>query len=146
MTAVKLSGFPAKPLYQILAGLVQARHNCQVSRNDEWFFKHGLRAQALVKRFLPSGSGWDNGTTLDLDRSSGEKLVFTGAFHHMNEHGFYDAWTDHTVTVTGSLLSGINLQISGRNRNQIKDYLHDMFDVALSHTYDECTLLGEMDQ
>jgi hypothetical protein len=60
MTAVKLSGFPAKPLYQILAGLVQARHNCQVSRNDEWFFRHGLRAQALVKRFLPSGSGWDN--------------------------------------------------------------------------------------
>jgi hypothetical protein len=34
------------------------------------------------------------------------------------------------VTVTGSLLSGINLKISGRDRNQIKDYLHDMFDVA----------------
>lgn len=75
---------------------------------------------------LPSGSGLDTGVKLDLDRSSAEKLVFDTEFHHLNENGYYDGWTQHTVTVTPSF-DGFNLKISGRDRNGIKDYLYDLF-------------------
>ena len=44
----------------------------------------------------------------------------------------YDGWTEHTVTVTPSF-SGFNMRISGRNRNDIKDHMHETFYSAL-HT------------
>lgn len=119
-----------KPLYQILASLAQAYQNCAQSGN-EWARMHDDRAEALVKHYLPSGSGWDLGTRMPIDDCNGEKLLFIGSFHHMNDAGMYDRWTDHVITVRGSLLSGMDLKISGRNRNDIKDYLHEMFEVAL---------------
>jgi hypothetical protein len=55
----------------------------------------------------------------------------------MNDTGYYDGWTEHTVTVTPSF-SGINIRVSGRNRNDIKDYIHETFSYALRSdvTYD----------
>jgi hypothetical protein len=49
----------------------------------------------------------------------------------MNDGGFYDGWTEHTVVVTPSF-RGINLRISGRDRNQIKEYLYETYDYALT--------------
>jgi hypothetical protein len=49
----------------------------------------------------------------------------------MNDAGYYDGWTEHTVVVTPSF-NGLNLRISGSNRNQFKDYAYDCFDQALS--------------
>jgi hypothetical protein len=74
----------------------------------------------------PSGSGIDNGTILD-DTSKPDKLVFSFGFHHMNEAGYYDGWTEHKAIVTPSLCDSFNLRITGRDRNQIKDYLYDVF-------------------
>lgn len=91
---------------------------------------------ALVKEHMPSGSGFDNGTTLIDAASSGAKLVFATAFHHMNEHGMYDGWTTHTVIVTPAF-DGFDLRVTGRNRNDIKDYIADAFHAALSRAYVE---------
>jgi hypothetical protein len=117
---------------QRLATLVQARQNCAKSGNTEWHARHGERAEALVRERMPSGSGFDNGTTLDLDRSSGDKLVFVTSFHHMDESGGYAGWTDHTVTARASFIHDVALAISGRDRNQIKDLIHDAFHHALT--------------
>ena len=117
-------------LYQDLATAVGARLNCKASNNTEWFDKWNARIKQLVD-LLPSGSGWDCGTKIDLDASHMEKLVLYGSYHHMDESGFYDGVTEHTVTVTGSLTSGIKIRISGRNRNDIKDYLYETFEYAL---------------
>jgi hypothetical protein len=81
---------------------------------------------------MPSGSGVDIGTKLDLGESTSDKLVFSASFHHMDEHGGYDGWTDHKIIVTPSLQFGFNLKITGRDRNQIKDYLSDIFHTALT--------------
>jgi len=56
----------------------------------------------------------------------------------MNENGYYDGWTAHTVTVTPSLARAFNLRISGRNRNDIKEMMYQDFDYALrvDVTYD----------
>ena len=73
----------------------------------------------------PSGSGFDSGT--ELVTGSMNKLVFKTAFHHMDEMGGYDGWTEHKVTVTGSLLFDYNIKISGRDRNNIKEYMTEVF-------------------
>jgi hypothetical protein len=54
----------------------------------------------------------------------------------MDDVGYYDGWTEHTLTVRPSLAFGIDLKFSGRNRNQIKDYLHEVFHEALTHEID----------
>ncbi len=115
-------------VYQAIASAFTAYQNCIKSGNAELQAKHMERIELLVREWLPSGSGWDTGTKFDGGTS--DKLIFTGSFHHMNESGMYDGWTDHTVTVTPAF-DGINIKISGRDRNQIKDYLADLFLNAL---------------
>ncbi len=120
-------------LYSTLASLVQARINCEnaTPRNDEWFDKHTARIEELVKDYMPSGSGFDCGTHINLDNSDAERLFFTTSFHHMNDGGYYDGWTEHNVIVTPSLAFGFNLKVTGRDRNQIKEYIHETFSLAL---------------
>lgn len=122
---------PPRPLYSRLATLCDAALRCAKTGNDEWRERHTEKVTTLVREHMPSGSGFDNGTVLDSDLSTGEKLVFHTSFHHMDEHGGYDGWTDHTVTVRGSLMHGFTMTISGRDRNDIKEYVHECFDVAL---------------
>jgi hypothetical protein len=119
------------PVYRELAVVVGAYHTCVARGHNEWKQKHEERAEELVKRYLPSGSGIDNGVKLDWDKSTSEKLVFTFGYHHMNEHGMYSGWTDHTLIVTPSLMNLFDLRITGRDRNQIKEYLYDTFRQAL---------------
>lgn len=80
---------------------------------------------------LPSGSGIDRGTIIDRERSRPDRIVLVCSFHHMNEHGYYDGWTDHEVIVRPSLAWGFTLRVTGRDRNGIKDYLHDVYMHAL---------------
>lgn len=121
----------ARYLYSELAAAVDARCHCASTPNNEWLDKHTERIEKLVKQHMPHGSGFDSGTTLDLDASHGDKLVFRTSFHHMNENGYYDGWTEHAITVTPSLQFGYRIRVSGRNRNEIKDMIHESFDVAL---------------
>jgi hypothetical protein len=119
-----------KPIYLIIANAVQARANCITSGNKEWQAKHEETIENIIKEQLPSGGGFDNGTQIDLNRSNGERLVFTTAYHHMNDGGYYDGWTEHAITVTPNF-SNIRIKVSGRNRNDIKDYIAEMFHNAL---------------
>jgi hypothetical protein len=114
-------------LYRQLASLVAARLNCMASGNDEWRCRHEAMIELLAKEYLPRGSGFDNGTTVDLEQSKPNKLVLQTAFHHMDENGYYDGWTDHTVTVTADLQFGFDLKLNGRNRNDINDYIGQTF-------------------
>lgn len=119
-----------RTLAQHLASAIEARANCEKSGNQEWLIRHGDNIETLARNFLPSGSGVDCGTKVDFTRSTGDKLVFLTSFHHMNDVGMYDGWTEHTVTVKPAF-QGFNISISGRDRNQIKDYLVETFDCAL---------------
>ena len=115
-----------------IANAVQARISCKDKGNTEWFEKHTERIEQLTD-FLPSGSGFDCGTKIDLDASHADKLVFQTSYHHMNDAGYYDGWTEHTVVVTPSFI-GMNIRVSGRNRNDVKDYIGDTFQSMLSQT------------
>lgn len=90
------------------------------------------RADRLVKNYLPSGSGIDSGTRIDWDATRPNRIVFVFGFHHMDESGCYDGWTEHSAIITPDLVFGFSIRITGRDRNQVKDYLHECFDCALS--------------
>jgi hypothetical protein len=76
---------------------------------------------------LPRGSGFDAGTSIDLFKSTDDKIVFNTAFHHMNDAGYYDGWTDHVVTMRPSFVFGTTIAISGKDRRGIKEYMHEVF-------------------
>lgn len=126
-----------RPLYQHIAARLSAAQNCraalardtaaQMPAHELWLARHLATIAALVKEYTPSGGGIDNGTIFDEEESTPEKLVFHVNFHHMNPNGYYDGWTQHVLTVRASLAHGFDLQISGRDRNQIKDYLGELY-------------------
>lgn len=85
----------------------------------------------LIQDHLPHGSGIDSGTTL-CDSSREDKIIFYAPYHHMNENGYYDGWTEYRIRVTPSFIHDIEMKINGRDRNQIKDYLYEVFYNALT--------------
>jgi hypothetical protein len=119
-------------LYREIALKLTAIENCEKSGNTEWHLKHSDAVNQLVKDHMPSGGGFDSGTHFAWEKSTPDKLVFETSFHHMNENGFYDGWSDHVVTVKASLAFGFTVTVSGPNRNDIKDYIAETFHFALN--------------
>jgi hypothetical protein len=100
-----------------------------LARAADWRTRNHNAAQDRIDELMqhaPSGSGFDAGTQLDED-STEEKLIFNTSFHHMDEGGGYDGWTDHKVRVTPSLSQDVRIAVTGRNRNYIKEYIHETF-------------------
>jgi hypothetical protein len=119
-------------LYKHIASALIARANCEKSNNAEWFARHTDTLEKLCDQFMPSGSGVDCGTKIDLERSKPDRLIFTFSYHHMDQSGGYAGWTDHQLIVTPSLAFGYDTRITGRDRNQVKEYFYDLFGSALS--------------
>jgi hypothetical protein len=127
-----------RKLYQAIASRVVAMANCQRSGNTEWFEKHGDAIDALVKEYMPHGSGFDNGTTFDNVRSTARRLVFNTSFHHMHpESGMYDGWSEHSVILTPAF-AGYDMRVTGHDRNDIKEYIADTFSQALDIEVEDC--------
>jgi len=109
--------------YQALARKLDAYRRCIKTGNEEWEEKH-LDAINEIMKSAPSGSGIDSAFTFPLEFSNPSKLVFDFGFHHMDENGMYDGWTYHKAIVKPSLMFNYDLTITGRDRNQIKEYLY----------------------
>lgn len=117
-----------RKVYAAIAAALIASRNCEQNGNTDWLIAHKARIDWLVKQYLPSGGGFDAGTKLDLIRSKAGKLVFNTSYHHMNDAGYYDGWTEHAVTIVPTFDDCINIaSITGRDRNSIKEYIADVF-------------------
>ena len=131
-------------IYQELASRLTALANCRTVGNTQWEDKHGGVIMNIMES-VGSGSGFDSGTSIDINdlvvpSSNGRSrfrdvLKFNTAFHHMDQNGMYCGWTEHVVTVRPSLLYGFTISISGHDRNNIKDFIHDVFDSWLRSEY-----------
>lgn len=115
-----------------LSSRIAARFNLSRDRGldavlSEAYTRHTDELSAIVRECLPSGSGIDRGPVLDTSVSTANRLVLRLGFHHMDEHGFYDRWTDHAVIVQPAFVHGLTVTISGRDHNLIKDHLADTF-------------------
>jgi hypothetical protein len=122
----------SKKVYSEIAARLKAIDYCAKSGNTEWENKHADVIEEIVKMDMPSGSGFDSGVSFDFAKSTPKRLVFYAPYHHMNDNGMYDHWTDYTVIVTPSLSSGFELRITGRDYNGFKEYAHQLFYECLS--------------
>jgi hypothetical protein len=122
-----------RTLIQHIASTLQARENCKRHGNTEWYDRHS-DALAQLAYLLPSGSGVDNGTSIDVDACKADRIVLQTSFHHMDESGGYDGWTEHAIIVRPTF-DGIDVDVKGRDRNGIKDYLGELFAHALTVKY-----------
>ena len=129
---------PKIPLYVALARAIQSTDNCISSGNHgDAKQRHIARTRELIKRHMPSGAGVDKGTMLLIELTSEDKLVFEAAFHHTNDGGGYNGWTTHKIKVTPSLTCGFNVKVTGQDRADVNDYLHELYDTALRELVDE---------
>lgn len=120
------------PLFRVIARRVKAVEQCKKDENQYWKVVHEKEIVRLVKEHMPSGGGFDCGTDFAFEASNPNRLVFVTSFHHMNEVGMYDGWTEHTVVIKPDLANGYFFaRVTGRNKNQIKDYIAECFDSAL---------------
>ena len=127
----QLMGRRTAPLYRAIASTLQAYQYCIETTNTEWEANHHATLERLAHE-LPSGSGIDCGTSIDIKHSTSNHLVLHTSYHHMDEGGGYDRWTNHVVHVTPSLVFGIDICITGKNRNDIKECLYQTFQCALT--------------
>ena len=82
----------------------------------------------------PSGSGFDANTALD-DKSTPKKLIFNTSYHHMDDDGLYTIWTHHKVIITPGF-SAMDIKVTGKDYNDIKDYIADVFWNWVHDNYD----------
>lgn len=106
--------------------------------NGEWVTRWRKRLTMLVE-LIPHGNGIDIGPrTCDDVSVEPSAIRFSVSFHHMNSDGFYVGWTEHDVTIRPAF-DGVDVQISGRNRRDVKDHLHEVMEHAFTRhvTWDE---------
>ena len=116
--------------------MLDARATCaEHGGNGHWFGTWSERLRAVEREQLPSGSGFDSGTSIDVERSLPDCIVFHTQFHHMDDDGYYCEWTSHTIRVRPSFIHGFHLTVSGPNTRDIKDYIHQTFEILLRETY-----------
>ena len=116
-----------------IARTIQARQTSIERNNQEWITNHTKKLDEY-NLLLPSGSGLDVGCNIDYDNSTFERVVICTAFHHMDENGYYNGWTDHRIIVKPEF-DGIKIIISGKDRDH-KDYLHEVFENCLMSEMD----------
>ena len=109
---------------QKLANHISAYQSKNITQ--EWKDNHENSIEEICKA-LPHGSGIDGKCEIQLENCTRDKIVFFVEFHHMDENGFYSGWSEHNITLTPSFLFGYDMKISGKDRNGIKDYLHQTF-------------------
>lgn len=120
-------------LYQALVSTIIAYQNCIKSANEEWTVKHRSRIKELLDE-LPHGSGIDGTWSAELDNTFTDKLILYCQYHHMNEDGYYDGWTDFKVVVKANLLHEIFVRVTGSfpaRYADTRDYLTEMLDCDL---------------
>jgi len=117
-------------VYQELAAAADAYQRGVERDNKEWIRNWEKRGEELTKQYMLSGGGF-NTPVFDIDASNANLLVFETGYHHMNDGGYYTHWTEHIVRVKGSLAFAFDMTISGRNDNDIKEYIFETFQIAL---------------
>lgn len=112
-----------RPLYQLLA-----------------MFGGKPDALTALQKWLPSGSGFDNGTQIESITTS--KIVLLTSYHDMDDSGYYCGWYDYTVRVSSDLLGPI-VKVTGSNKRGLRDYVAETMVGCLMQEYEILFTDGE---
>ncbi len=102
-----------------LALAFQAKEVCKDSEIlDRW--------EVLIEKILctlPSGGGFA-GT--EVKEVSSKKVILATEFYHVSQNGHREGVTSHRITFTPTLV-GTDIKVSGRNFNDVKSYIAEVF-------------------
>ena len=89
---------------------------------------------SLLQKLLPNGKGIREreGLAVILLESTKKRIVIDTTYWHTNNS---DERTSHQVIITPSFEGEINIRITGKNKDNVKEYLHDIFREALMKEY-----------
>lgn len=109
---------------KVVEKLARAIHNAKWSTSPNPAIKEKALEdiEYITKNYLPSGSGFNAGTTVELDECKPNKIVLKTPYHHMNDNGYYTGWTEHKVIITPAFFS-FDIKVTGRDKNGIKEYI-----------------------
>jgi len=133
----------AKTLVQLLAEAYAARNSCWRLFGSAGFNRWEDRIER-AERLLPSGGGFDSGTTCDGLQSvvGAERLVFRTSYHHMAATGHYTGWSEWLITVTPDW-SGVTVRVwlqsetcEEHDLEGTEEYIGDTFAHVLAITVD----------
>lgn len=121
-------------LYQWIARMLESLEKNESRGSDLIISNRCTDALNELEKFLPSGSGFNSKCQIVADSTS-KRIVIKADFQHMCEHG-YTGWTDHMVIVTPSLVYGMQIRVTGKDKNEIKDYIAETMEIALNTEID----------
>ncbi len=101
----------AKTVAQEIAMVCDARNYAIEHKRYDLVNARNDILDMIEREALPSGSGIDNGCTIDRDESTGDRIIINLGFHHMDENGYYCGWSSHTATITASIAYGLMIDI-----------------------------------
>ena len=107
-------------LYQKIAR-VASQKNAMLKR-DEF---------VMLQKLLPIGNGIEKECVILL-KSTEKRIVIDTAYWHYET----SRWTDHQIVITPSFEGEINIRVTGKNVDNIKEYLHEVFREALMKEYE----------
>ena len=90
----------------------------------------------MLQKLLPIGNGIEKECVISL-KSTKKRIVIDTAYWHPNDNYETGLWTDHQVVITPSFEGEINIRVTGKNVDNIKKYLHEVFREALMKEYEE---------
>lgn len=125
-------------VYQAIAQALQARETCIKEGRTEQAERWEERLKKL-EEYLPSGSGFDTGESINLEESRQNMIIIDGEFHVMNENGFYDGYAEYNIVVIPSLSYGCEVKLVGssywqkrKSYDGLKDYIETTYWEALN--------------
>lgn len=121
-----------RPIYAAMAEAITAYQNCVAKGNELWANRWLDRLKQL-ENLLPvgSGSGFFDVHLFALYRFK-EEIRIDLSYLFTDEHGVYDGYRDYQVVIKPSLFLGVKLTVKGRDRNDIKTYIRDVYYQALT--------------
>lgn len=106
-----------EPLYRVVADACRAARQC----NEEWAEKHMEAIEYIEENFLPYGSGFDSGCSIDVEESGTHKLVVDVPYHVMDEGG-YRGWMDMRCEITPKLgIPGYDVEVTHVDLDRLGD-------------------------
>lgn len=102
--------------------------------------QHYAILEKLANNYLPNGDGFNNGTEIDVENSTKDRIILSSAYHHMDDYGIYCDWSHFKVIVTfeedGTFnILGIDTIIYGNADRSMRDldieYWAEVFTYAL---------------
>jgi len=97
-----------------------------------------LKREEFVKlqELLPIGNGSDMGCVISKKKSTEKRIVIYTAYWHPKDSFETSQWTHHEIVITPSFEGEIKIRVTGKNVDNIKEYLEEVFRKALMKEYE----------